>query len=431
MDFSSSPRALQSLLRRKPSIDDPEIISLTKNLQEIVEKKVSGDSTYPSKILHLISYGISHRWEALAVGVHLTIEYLIQIVKDQSDGANSSEIYPEGPRVPEMVASDQQTQTTFEELDMNALSSFCQHLSDTCIHQLEHPEPRVRTLIAKAIGAHGKICFLFSKDHSDFTTQRHEIYKRVTSSLFALLRSGRDKDSLMIASDGSKLALDDTTGWKSLETSLHALAAFLDAPPTFSDIDQEQSEQLLELIQALNHCATVHVNRHVRAASLQALERYITKGCVPNQLLETNLRKQFAEILSITLADNWSQVRMAACTLCRTLFVTLQSADLPINSYFPKLLPRMCLNRFYLAQGVKLYSQETWRIIMGKSGILSVIQNIGGIVRYYISCCDADNHVVREVRFDILFQSQQKRKIALILFFIYVLFRPHVRLLQN
>lgn len=35
---------------------------------------------------------------------------------------------------------------------------------------------------------------------------------------------------------------------------------------------------------------------------------------------------------------------------------------------FPILLPGMCLNRYYVAEGVRLYSQETWRLVMGDDG---------------------------------------------------------------
>ena len=74
----------------------------------------------------------------------------------------------------------------------------------------------------------------------------------------------------------------------------------------------------------------------------------------------------------------------------------------------------MCLNRFYLAQGVKLYSQETWRLVFGAhsphspdelhsseeekggSGMGAVARSAAPLCRYYTKMCDADNHAVRE-----------------------------------
>ena len=35
---------------------------------------------------------------------------------------------------------------------------------------------------------------------------------------------------------------------------------------------------------------------------------------------------------------------------------------------FPQLLPPMCLNRRYEAEGVRLYSQRTWALVFGGEG---------------------------------------------------------------
>jgi hypothetical protein len=56
----------------------------------------------------------------------------------------------------------------------------------------------------------------------------------------------------------------------------------------------------------------------------------------------------------------------------------------------------MCLNRFYLAQGVKLFSHETWKIVFPENGLEAVAGCAGAVSRYYIQMCDADNHAVRE-----------------------------------
>lgn len=105
---------------------------------------------------------------------------------------------------------------------------------------------------------------------------------------------------------------------------------------------------------------------------------------------------------------------MAASVLCRVFYETLfdyadhypqmsQNTQEWLTSTYPILLPRMCLNRFYLAQGVKLYSHDTWRILFDRSekfgcsdGIESVALNAAHICQYYVKMCDADNHAVRE-----------------------------------
>ena len=38
------------------------------------------------------------------------------------------------------------------------------------------------------------------------------------------------------------------------------------------------------------------------------------------------------------------------------------------DELFPILLPAMCLNRYYVAEGVRLYSQQTWAKVMGDRG---------------------------------------------------------------
>lgn len=53
---------------------------------------------------------------------------------------------------------------------------------------------------------------------------------------------------------------------------------------------------------------------------------------------------QFAEHLASGLADNWSQVRLAASVATRSFFRALDTESRV--EYMPLLLPRMCLNRY-------------------------------------------------------------------------------------
>lgn len=75
------------------------------------------------------------------------------------------------------------------------------------------------------------------------------------------------------------------------------------------------------------------------------------------------------------LADKWSQVRLAASVASRRLFMAVREDSRHL--YYPQLLPRMCLNRYYAADGVRMYSQETWRQVAGSAGRDLVERNIG------------------------------------------------------
>lgn len=55
------------------------------------------------------------------------------------------------------------------------------------------------------------------------------------------------------------------------------------------------------------------------------------------------LTKTFAEACAVGMQDNWSQVRYAASVANRSLLQALSPADR--EQFYPRLLPRMCLNR--------------------------------------------------------------------------------------
>jgi hypothetical protein len=56
----------------------------------------------------------------------------------------------------------------------------------------------------------------------------------------------------------------------------------------------------------------------------------------------------------------------------------------------------MCLNRYYVAEGVRNYSLETWKLVVDDKGIQLVLKNAEHICKFYIAQCLADNHAVRE-----------------------------------
>jgi hypothetical protein len=441
------------------------------------------------------------RWEPLAVGFYLTASFLQSATTfyqnqkgggAQLDGNENGDttavvvddVYMDGPRVPNMaknsstnvdtndngITSDSLTgaSTTIDvDIDEDQLSSFSQLVMSMCQTHLEHNEPRVRSLVAKVVGQHTKLgtalLSLSTLNSTPDTPHSHPLgqiiidrsialYKTTNQSLKEHLASGRDTLNKSKSSEG---ALDDTTGWRALETNLFAIGSFVhassdlyfqlvdDSRTSTSNSNSNASFVVDEvLLKDIEYCCVTHVNRHVRAAGIALLEQLVhacassfrklqpqangqqesdnsndnNNSNVMDLLLkpEATLRQCIIKVLKITLSDNWSQVRMAGSVLCRVFYVTLldyaeqnpamiNNADEWLTTTYPLLLPRMCLNRFYLAQGVKLYSHDTWRILFQRTegfgcagGVESVALNAGPICRYYVKMCDADNHVVRE-----------------------------------
>lgn len=56
----------------------------------------------------------------------------------------------------------------------------------------------------------------------------------------------------------------------------------------------------------------------------------------------------------------------------------------------------MFIYRYYVAEGVRIYSQETWRQVTGECGKELVEKYIEAFVNYYQEATLSDNHAVRE-----------------------------------
>ncbi|MCL4127138.1 UNVERIFIED_CONTAM: hypothetical protein GTU68_045495, partial [Idotea baltica] len=185
----------------------------------------------------------------------------------------------------------------------------------------------------------------------------------------------------------------DTAGWRNLETSMKCLESMIKGcgDKFIPFIDQE----LLELL----FTTLVHTNRFVRETGFTVCAALVSCGVTEGEdPIQGNpmivYGDQLAKRLAQGLADNWSQVRLAASEASRKFLVTLPIAAR--EKFFPYLLPRICLNRYYVAEGVRLYSQETWRQITGSEGRTLVQKYIDDVVPYYVEATEADNHAVRE-----------------------------------
>ena len=223
------------------------------------------------------------------------------------------------------------------------------------------------------------------------------------------------------ATTSSQQIFHETAGWKHLETSMKCLQSIVHGcgPSFVENIDSD----LLELI----YMATRHTNRFVRETGYQTLASIIDTAVAPNHSFvkettfgseameidknqeqelqlginyKTNVHStSLARILAEGLSDNWSQVRLSAVVASRSFLTSMPKTFHEKQAIYSLMIPRICLNRYYLAEGVRIYSQETWRLITNseEGGGRKVVERyLEDVVQYYVSCTQADNHAVRE-----------------------------------
>jgi hypothetical protein len=165
-------------------------------------------------------------------------------------------------------------------------------------------------------------------------------------------------------------------------------------------------------VRAVEQVATSpsQANPHVRVAALQAMEQWIrvltaaadTRESCYLSGPECAVRSTIVTIVASGLADPSSLVRLAASVLCRTWFESLQHwkpSEEP-NDMMSILLPPMCFNRFDSALGVKLYSQESWKLLFPvgdaeddapSTGLLAVVQYLSSVCHYYVQHCHSEH----------------------------------------
>jgi hypothetical protein len=434
MDFSSVPRVLESLGRRLPAL----AASVSDWQAAVAQQQASTKVDWCAQLSTLLDHPDAvNRWEPLAVALYLATQILEDDWQQQAQDAMPqprAQVYMEGPRVPTTQPSSSSNDSTnkvpslssryvFAPLTPAPRLALATWLNTLALGHLEHGEPRVRTLVAKAVAVYGRgssdgICLLVQPLSARLVAsiREHISTGRQAAQAAADADTATDptKTTFSASSTG---ALDDTTGWRALETNWQTLAALVTARgPHYLNTATAEDAVWQQLLQDAQYSAVTHVNRHVRAASMAWMEQvlhaiaqdYTTWGALLLEEPSSRLRQCLAAVTKTGLGDNWSQVRMAASVLTRVLFVTVQTHHLtnisngdeqqphPLADLFPSLLPRMCLNRFYLAQGVKLYSHESWRLVMADQGMARVVQYLPAVVRYYVQAADADNHVVRE-----------------------------------
>lgn len=183
------------------------------------------------------------------------------------------------------------------------------------------------------------------------------------------------------------LGYPDAQGWASLETSLKGVWVILTSvSSSFDGLDD-----LLTILGTV----TEHTNRFAREYGQMCLAEVI-------RIRATHIAHDEAELLRYVrwtasgLQDNWSQVRYAAVASTRCL-IRACLLNNRMGLLTQEIVPLLLLNRHFVAEGVKRFSQETWRMLVGpQGGSLLVASTLSVLLTYLATAIDSPNHSVRE-----------------------------------
>ena len=204
------------------------------------------------------------------------------------------------------------------------------------------------------------------------------VYEWVCSSVMKLIHEE-------LADLAERAAPNQIEGCKLLENCLIILRRFLEA---HLDVPSD------DVVGIVNQTAS-HRSLFVRE-STQHLIALLAKTPISASTWSRHVYAGLAKHVGAGLLDEWPHVRFAACVAARGLLLASPAAHRPC--LVPCLLPGMCINRQLTAQGIQLYSLESWRLLFGdpQSARRLLEAHIEASVAEILRQSEADNADVRE-----------------------------------
>jgi hypothetical protein len=196
------------------------------------------------------------------------------------------------------------------------------------------------------------------------------------------------RDDRKISGTEAVLGYPDAEGWGSLETSLKALVALLQS------IEPQMANESLPPLYSLIYACVRHTNRFAREQGQLCVAELIR--LVTDQTVWRTNREDLIRSVRSGLEDNWSQVRYAALSGCRSLIRFAVRSSL-WTSLYSNIVPPLLLNRHFVAEGVKRYAQETWRMMVGPQGGRELVRReLRNILTELVLSVESPNHSIRE-----------------------------------
>lgn len=255
-----------------------------------------------------------------------------------------------------------------------------------CLKELViHDEPRVRIIGAKLIGKYAQRI-----GSASYESLFQIIYFNICDQMNRTLETRP-----VVLGNEKSLMLDDTTGWKSLETLFISYYELLRGSTLyFNDIKHHLTGDTYDLI--INH-GSCHVNRHIRQI---VYEKIIPLLC---QLHSTNMNensqfiKPVKHALILGLQDNWCQVRLTSTFALHSFLSSLSEPAL--EAVWIDIIPLLSLNRQYMTESISQESIKVWiEVVNHVPGRGKILLNryLDICLQYYITCSSHKNHVICE-----------------------------------
>ena len=258
------------------------------------------------------------------------------------------------------------------------------HLISVCLDWIEtESDVRVREAVAQLLGAvtecQGVLVLERSRSRLLGLARSH-LQRRIEPD--RELSDAAERGKLMDRKEWKNLA-----AWKDLELCLNCLAKIFSGLDTCS-INGHLDAETLDILLT---CVT-HQNRFVRDTGYKVLTAVLVEQ--PQKTDDEDRCSLITEHLASGLSDNWSMVRLSSLQATRQFLLSLPPSDR--GRHCPVLLPRICLNRYFSAEGVKRQAQRAWVDICGQEGRALLSQHIEATVAYYRGCTEAESQPVRE-----------------------------------
>jgi hypothetical protein len=292
---------------------------------------------------------------------------------------------------------------TLPSIKQQDAEDFARSLLPLMLPLIPHQEARVRTAVADLCGKIAAVLGPCVWDHAS-----PDLLANVERN-FNLDDQQRLKEAQRVAQKDMEDAnaslrerglrmVHETEGWRGLETSLLAIGELFNgcgAKLLTRTLSENSEEPGIGVVLSYMLRARSHPNRFVREAGLRLLVSIVEAAVAANAIpFLKDISWKLRYVVSEGLQDNWSQVRSVSSVAARKIM-----AGLPIDDrreLYPLLLPRMCLNRHYVAEGVRSYSHTSWKDVIGADGKVYLVQFMDEVITFYESQCNADNHAVRE-----------------------------------